>query len=158
MNTKINEYLHQDIDNPKYLFHGSSYKLNKIIPKTSQDSTGNVDNIATAIFLFPSFLNATPYAFMKTIIANSEKLDWSFEIPNSNTFPLMTMSNVNINENIIGYIYVFEKNDRMIKDEKSYQYKCYEELVPFDIVTIDYKDFSRYYKLRTTDKSMNYRK
>lgn len=151
MNNKIDEYLNQDIDKPKYLFHGSPYKLDRLIPQTSHDSKGNDNNIATAIFLFPSFLKSTPYAFMETIIANSQELPWDFDIPNSNTSPLMTMSNVNINENMVGYIYVFEKNDLMIKDEKSYQYKCYQELMPYDVVEITYKDFSQYYELKSID-------
>ncbi|MCI8545007.1 MAG: hypothetical protein HFH09_02115 [Bacilli bacterium] len=155
MYNKLDEYLNQDIDNPKYLFHGSPYKLDRLIPQTSHDSKGNKENVATAIFLFPSFLKSTPYAFMGTIIANSEGLPWDFEIPNSNSFPLMTMSNVNIDENMVGYIYVFEKSNKMIKDEKSYQYKCYDELAPCDMVTITYKDFYQYYELRSLNKSMN---
>lgn len=58
------------------------------------------------------------------------------------------MSNVNIDEDIIGYIYVFKKNDSMIKEENSYQYKCYEELCPCDVVEIHYRDFSKYYELK----------
>jgi len=154
MNKSIEVYLNQDIDNPKYLFHGSPYKLDWLEPKTSQDSKGNENNIATAILLFPSFLKSTPYAFMGTIIANSQELPWDFDIPNSNTLPLMTMSNVNIDENMVGYIYVFEKNDSMIKDEKSYQYKCYEKLVPYDVIQVKYKDFSKYYECRNPKKSM----
>lgn len=155
MNKRIEEYLNQDIDNPKYLFHGSPYRLDKIVPKISHDSNGNTNNIANAIFLFPSFLKSTLYAFMGTILANSEGLSWDFNIPNSNTFPLMTMSNVNIDENMVGYSYVFKKGDTMFKDEKSYQYKCYDELIPYDVVTITYKDFSQYYELKKHSKSMN---
>lgn len=141
------EYLNQDIDNPIYVFHGSPKKIDKLIPIQSCDSNDNKNNIAQAIFLFPSFLKATPYAFKDTIKDNSSGLKWNFIIPNSNTFPLMTMENVNISENIIGYIYVFKKDDRIIKDNDSYQYKCYEELIPLDIVTINYKDYSKYYKI-----------
>ena len=38
----------------------------------------------------------------------------------------MIMENVNIDENIIGYVYVFLRDDDMIKDNDSYQYKCYK--------------------------------
>lgn len=91
---------------------------------------------------------------MKTIIANSADLPWDFDIPNSNTFPLMIMSNVNMDENIIGYIYVFKKSEAMIKDERSYQYKCYQELVPIDVVTVTYKDYAKYYEQKNPDKSL----
>lgn len=60
---------------------------------------------------------------------------------------MMTIRNVEyIDENIVGYIYVFKKDNRMIKDEGSYQYKCYSELEPDDILEIKYKDFKQYYK------------
>ena len=145
---KLDEYLNQDINNPKYLFHGSPYKLEKIVPHVSHDSNDNANNIANAVFLFPSFLKSTPYAFMQTIIDNSGNLPWDFDIPNSDVFQLMTMSNVNIDENMIGYIYVFEKKENMIKDEKTYQYKCYEELIPCDVVEIRFEDYSQYYDLK----------
>ena len=122
-------------------------KLSKLIPQQSQDSNGNENNIANAIFLFPSFLKSTSYAFKDTIKVNSEGLDWNFEISNDNELPLMTMKNVNIDDDIVGYIYVFKNSDDMIKDKKSYQYKCYKELVPIDIVEVYYKDFSKYYEV-----------
>ena len=154
MNDKIKYYINQDIDNPKFLFHGSPCKLKKLIPKMANDTSGNTDNISNAVFLFPSFLKSTPYAFKDTIKQNSEGLEWDFEIPNSDTYPLMIMSNVNIDEDIIGYIYVFKKNDSMIKDDNSYQYKCYEELCPCDVVEIHYRDFSKYYELKNNTKSI----
>ena len=72
-------------------------------------------------------------------------LNWDFNIPNGDEFPLMKMSNVNIDEDIIGYIYVFENSDDMIRDNDSYQYKCYKDLVPIDVVEVCYKDYKRYY-------------
>jgi len=143
----LDKYLNQDIDNPKYLFHGSPKKISKLVPILSHDSDGNIDNIARAVFLFPSFLKSTPYAFKDIIKRNSEGLDWNFEIPNNNDFPLMKMSNVNIDEDIIGYIYVFENCSDMIKDSDSYQYKCYKELVPIDVIEVCYKDYMKYYEV-----------
>ena len=32
------KYINQDINNPKYLFHGSPKKLQQLKPKKSQDS------------------------------------------------------------------------------------------------------------------------
>lgn len=152
MNDKIKQYLNQDIDNPKYLFHGSPHKLDKLVPKKAYDSEENEDNIATAIFLFPSFLKSTPFAFKDTIKENSMDLNWNFEVPTTNDYPLMIMENVNIDENIKGYIYVFEKNNNMFKDENTYQYKCYEELVPLDVIEIYYKDFQGYFECKNCIK------
>ena len=64
---KLDEYLSQDIDNPKYLFHGSSKKIKVLEPNYSHDSNHNLNNIANAVFLFPSFIKATTYAFKDTI-------------------------------------------------------------------------------------------
>ena len=143
----LDKYLNQDIDNPKYLFHGSCKRLFKLTPRLSHDSDGNVDNIARAVFLFPSFLKSTPYAFKDTIKNCSEGLNWDFNIPNGDDYPLMKMSNVNIDEDIIGYIYVFENCSDMIKDSDSYQYKCYKELVPIDVIEVCYKDYMKYYEV-----------
>ena len=45
----LEEYLNQDIDNPKYLFHGSPKKLDVLVPQESHDSRGNSNNLATAV-------------------------------------------------------------------------------------------------------------
>lgn len=143
----IEEYLNQDINNPKYLFHGSPKKLSILEPKLTNDSNHNKNNIVTAIFLFPSFLKSTPYAFKDTIKKLSSELDWNFEISNNNTYPLMIMENVNVFDDIIGYIYVFKKDNSMIKDNNTYQYKCYHQLVPIDIIKVKYQEYKKYYKV-----------
>ncbi len=142
----IKKYLEQDIDNPIYLFYGSSIKLDSIKPQQLNHYKEN--DVANPILLFPSFLKATPYAFKDTIKANSIGLDWKFEIINDNYLPLMTMHNVNISDDIIGYIYVFENGNNMIKNKHSHQYKCYDEITPIDIVKIYYKDFKKYYEVK----------
>ena len=152
MENKIQKYLNQNIDSPTYLFHGSPKLLSELHPSQSYDADGNEQNIANAIFLFPSFLKATPYSFKDTIKSASDGLKWNFEITNSNTLPLMTMENVNINENIIGYVYVFLKDDDMVKDNDSYQYKCYKSKKPIDIIKVTYRDFKSYYCVKTSNK------
>lgn len=151
-------YLNQDIENPIYLFHGSPNKMNKVVPKQSHDSNGIDNNIANAVFLFPSFLKATPYAFKDTIKANSNGLHWNFIIPNSNDYPLMIMENVNIESDIIGYIYVFKKDNDMVKDDNSFQYKCYKELIPIDVIEVNYSDYSNYYEVKNNEYKSSNRK
>lgn len=144
---KLNIYLNQDINNPKYLFHGSPKKLDKLVPMFSHDSDGNIKNIAEAIFLFPSLIKSTPYAFKDIIKEYSEGLEWNFVIPNGLEEPIMTMYNVNVFDDIVGYIYVLEKDEDMIKDSDSLQYKCYKELVPIDVIEVKYEDYKRYFKV-----------
>ena len=57
------------------------------------------------------------------------------------------MKNVSIDENMIGYVYVFKYKENMIKDYNSYQYKCYSNLVPIDVIEVCYKDYSYYYEV-----------
>jgi len=143
----MKKYLEQDIDNPKYLFHGSPMKLDIIRQNLSNDSNNESVNIDYAIFLTPSFLVSTAYAFKDTIKLNSKDLDWSFNINNINDYPIMKMKNVRVDNNILGYVYVFKYDHIMIKDESTYQYRCYQELIPIDIIEVCYKDYSCYYEI-----------
>ena len=152
---RLNEYLTQDINNPKYLFHGSPIKLDKLIPKLSHDSNNSQDNIDKAVFLFPSLIKASAYAFKDTIKEISEDLEWNFYIPSNDELPVMTMTNVNIDEDIIGYIYVFKIDKDMIKDNNLLQYKCHKEIIPDDVIEIKYKDFMQYYEVRNDSSYSN---
>ena len=150
---RMQKYLNQDINNPKYLLHGSPKKLDKIIPNLSYDYTGNSDNIANAVFLFPSLIKASAYAFKDTIKKNSEGLRWHFDIPSNNEYPVMVMENVNIDENIIGYIYVFDYDDKRRKDDgDSLQYTSYEELIPIDVISVCYRDFKEFYYIKNNNR------
>ena len=93
---RLKLYLTQDKYNPRHLFHGSPKLFDKAIPKQSHDSSGNSVNIANAVFLFPDFLKAKPYAFKETIKANSKGLEHDFDIPNNENDYLMTMKDVNM--------------------------------------------------------------
>ena len=57
------------------------------------------------------------------------------------------MKNVRIDNNVNGYVYVFKFDKKMIKDENTYQYKCYQELIPIDVIKVCYKDYSCYYEI-----------
>jgi hypothetical protein len=152
----IEKYLNQDINNPEFLFHGSPLKLDNIKPRLSHDSLNQQNNIAEAIFLFPSFLKSIPYSFKDKIKENNDT--YSFNIPNGNTMPIMTISETeHIDENITGYIYVFKKDKAMIKDEgESLQYKCYKELKPIDIIEVKLKDYLKYINIKQRISTSNF--
>ena len=67
------------------------------------------------------------------------------------------MTNVNIDNNITGYIYVFKVTKNMIKDKNSLQYKCNKEMIPDNIIEVKYKDFMKYYEVRN-DNSYSYKR
>ena len=131
-------------------------KLMKISYSNSGDMKGNVENLIIDVdrqvikyrysdgFDIPVLVNV--YSISDEDI-NNLGLHYNFNIPNDDDYPLMIMSNVSINPNIVGYIYVFKKDKDMIKDMHTYQYKCYKKLVPIDIVEVHYKDYEKYYKL-----------
>lgn len=103
-------------------------------------------------FYFRHFLKATPYAFKDTIKKNSDGMDWSFEISNNNSYPLMEMYNVVVDDDIIGYIYVFTKDEDMIKNDKTYQYKCNKVLMPIDVVEVKYSQYKKYFRINNEVK------
>ena len=134
--------------NNKYVFHGSIKKLSYLEPRQTKDSNGEISNIDDAIFLSSDFFGAIPYSFKEKIKENSKNLDWSFNIPYNNNEIKMTMKNVIIDENLKGYIYVFEKTKDM-KNEPlgSTQWKCYHKLIPLYSIKVCYKDYSKYFKV-----------
>ncbi len=60
----------------------------------------------------------------------------------------------NMPEDLVGYIYIFKKDDSMIKDnhEHTTQYRCYHNLKPIDVVQVYYKDFADYFKRENIQK------
>lgn len=141
----IEEYLNQDIDNPKYLFHGSPILTNKIVPKQSHDEE-NKENEDVAIFLFPMFRKAIPYALKKSFRTPIEGVSWEDSYFSTTlkgtTYPFATIKNRMIDEEEKGYVYVFLNEETIIKDKESYQYRCYHALTPIDIVEVKFKDFA----------------
>lgn len=136
---KLEEYLNQSEDNPKYLFHGSPIPLTEIKPMQSHDDSGNKNNIEEAVFLFPLFEKSVPYAFKDTI--KSQNKYSKFIISNHNDDVLMTMENVGVDDELEGYIYVFENNEKIKKDERSLQYKSYDSLKAIDVIKVKYGNF-----------------
>lgn len=148
---KIENYLNQDIFEPKYLFHGSPYVIDILEPRKSDD-TLNKENEDTAIFLTSWFINAAAYAFRNKLKEINES--WSFSMNNNGELPAMTFYVDNLPDDLYGYIYVFEKNKDMIKDNKKYttQYRCYNNLKPIDVIKVYYKDFSTYFSREISKK------
>ena len=149
---KLNEYLEQDIWNPKYLFHGSPYEIDILEPRQSID-TQNKENEYNAVFLTSWFINAVAYAFRNKLKEMNEH--YGFQMNNNGELPAMLFSVENLPDDLYGYVYVFNKTDDMIKDNHEYttQYRCYHELCPIDVVKVYYKDFADYFSRESLKKS-----
>lgn len=148
---KLEKYMNQDIFNPIYLFHGSPYEISEIDLRESKDSN-NKENEDNAIFLTSWFLNAAAYAFRNKLKELNEH--YSFSINNNGELPVMEFEVDNLPENLFGYIYVFEKDNSMIKDNHEYttQHRCYHKIKPIDIIQVKYKDFEEYFLRNNVQK------
>lgn len=141
----LDEYLNQDIFNPKYLFHGSSKLLEKLEPRQSKDKY-NAENEDCAIFLSSWFINAAAYAFRSKLKEINEY--YSFRMNNNGILPAMEYEVENIPENLFGYIYVLKKEEDITKDSYEYttQYRCYHELEPIKVIKVNFDYFEKYFQ------------
>jgi len=145
----MDKYFNNDLANPMYLFHGSPKLLDTIEQRQAIDSNGNKDNEDFAVFLTSSFIIASAYAFKDKIKELSEGLDWNFEIgyDADNDEVNIKFENVNIDDDIEGYIYVVPFNKNYEHHGRSIQYKCHENIIPIDVIKIRFADFKKYYSI-----------
>ena len=140
----LKEYKNQDIFNPKYLFHGTAHKINKLECRQSFDDK-NKDNEDNAIFLTSSFYTAAAYAFSRRLKELNNH--YTFSMNNSGGIPAMVFEVDNLPDDLSGYIYIFDNNKDMIKDNKSFttQYRCYHDLKAQKVIKVYYKDFEKFF-------------
>lgn len=145
----MDKYFNNDLTNPRYLFHGSPKLLGNIEQRQAHDSNGNKDNEDFAVFLTSSFIIASAYAFKDRIKELSDGLDWNFDIgyDADNDEVNIKFENVNIDDNIEGYIYVVPFNENYEHHGRSIQYKCHENIIPIDVIKIRFADFKKYYSI-----------
>ena len=146
------EYIKQDILNPKYLFHGTAHVFDKLECRHSTD-INNRNNEDNAVFLTSSFYIAAAYAFSRTLKEINE--DYSFSMNHDGSFPVMTFEVDNLPDDLCGYIYAFDKDESMIKDSYKYttQYRCHHDLTPQKIIKVFYKDFEECFERENYKKS-----
>lgn len=145
----MDAYLNNDLANPTYLFHGSPKLLDTIEQRQAYDSNGNVENEDYAVFLTSSFIIASAYAFKDKIKEMSDGLNWNFEIgyDEDNNEVNIKFENVNIGDDIEGFIYVFPFSEKYEHYGRSIQYKCHENIKPVAVVKVRFEDFKGYYKI-----------
>ena len=145
----MDNYMNNNIDNPTYLFHGSPRLLETIEQRQAHDSNGDTENEDYAVFLTSSFIIASAYAFKDKIKELSDGLDWNFDIgydADSNEASIK-FENVNVDDDMEGYIYIFSFNENYEHKKGSIQYKCHDNIKPIDIVKIRFEDFKKYYQI-----------
>lgn|SRR5574344_1209544 len=144
MNDNFKKYIEQDIINPTFIFSGRDHLTKTLLPHKAYDSTGNIANEDTAIYLSSSFLIASAYAF-KSNVASTDFTIGSISV----------LMKTNIADDTIGYVYVFKNDGTFICEHpgRSVQYKCYEEMKPLDILKIRYGDFKKFYNVISTKRT-----
>ncbi len=146
----LDEYINNDLDNPKYLFHGSPLLLSSLEMRQAYDSNGTMENEDLAVFLTSSFIIASAYAFKDKIKEISRELNYDFEIgrdADSNTL-IINMCNVNVDDNMEGYIYVTLYDESFEHHGRSIQYKSHGNIKPIDIVKIRFGDYKQFYNIK----------
>lgn len=145
----MNNYLNNNLQKPIYLFHGSPKLLDTIEQRQAYDSNGNTENEDFAVFLTSSLIIASAYAFKDRIKELSEGLDWNFDIGYDvdSSEVNIKFENVNFDDDIEGYIYVFPFNKNYEHHGRSIQYKCHENIKPIDVVKVKFADFRNFYKI-----------
>lgn len=103
----LEKYLNNNLEKPKFLFHGSPKALDVIVQNQAHDSNSNLENEDSAVFLTSSFIIASAYAFKDKVKELSRDLDWSFEIGGDVTGEVnIDFNNVRVQDDLYGYIYV----------------------------------------------------
>ena len=145
----LEEYMNNDLNNPKYLFHGSPMLLSELEMRQSHDSHGTIENEDLAVFLTSSFIISSAYAFKDKIKEISDGRDYSFEIgrdADSGTL-IINMSNVNIDDNMEGYIYVVPYDESYEHHGRSIQYKSHNNIRPIETIKIRFGDYRQFYSI-----------
>lgn len=150
---ELSEYMNQDVFNPKYLFHGTAHKIDKLELRQSTDNE-NKDNEDNAIFLTSSIYTAAAYAFSRRLKELNE--NYSFSMNNNGELPAMVFEVENLPDDLCGYIYIFEKSEDMIKDNNvlTTQYRCYHELTPQKVIKVNYRDFEEFFSRENQAKKI----
>lgn len=145
----LEKYMNNDLNNPKYLFHGSSHLLSELEKRQSHDSDGTIENEDLAVFLTSSFIIASAHAFMDKIEKISSELNYDFEIgrdADSETL-IINMNNVNVDDNMEGYIYVIPYDESYEHHGRSIQYKSHDNIKPIETIKIKFGDYKQFYNI-----------
>lgn len=103
-----------------------------------------------------SYLIASAYAFKDKIKEISNDLHWNFEIGgNAQTGEInIIMENVNIDDDLEGYIYVFPFDETYEHNQNTIQYKCHKNIKPIDKIKIKFSEFEDYYVINQNIKHL----
>lgn len=152
----LEEYLNNFLNNPKYLFHGSPNLFDEVEPRQAHDALGTKYNEDFAVFLTSNFIISTAYAFKDKIKEISDNLPCGFEIGYDayNDEIFIKMNDVNVDDDLTGYVYVFPYDETYEHYGRSIQYKCHKPIQPIDVIKVKFSDYKMYYEINQDIKKL----
>ena len=127
------EYLKQDYENPKYIFHGAREVYDVLKKSKAHDSDGDRMNEQNAVFGSSIFAGAVPYAI-------KGKGRYNCRIGYYPDDLIMEIYNGVIPEDDFGYVYVCDASS-FDRCGDTCQYVSYTDVTPIEIIKIYYKDY-----------------
>ena len=131
------KYLNQNLDEPEYLFYGTTLKIDSLMLENNDQE-----------IITPELVRASAYSFKDTIKKDNLGSQCKITIECNNNYPVMMIENAIINEDMEGYIYVFKNNENFIKNKYSRKYTCNIPQVPCDVLIVKFKDFKDNYEIK----------
>lgn len=139
-------YKNDDINNPKYIFHGRRKLLDKIEPQGPvRNKTRNSEDTVTAIYGSAKINGAIPYS----ISIESEYDEWygtellHYFVPPEHDYEVAVIEYGEIDERAIGYIYVFDAST--FKKSNEYQWISTETQIPIEIIEVSYEEVKNHF-------------
>lgn len=116
-------YINDDLDNPKYIFHGSKELIeSNIEPRQAASLNGIEDQCLNAIYGTPIYEKAVMFAIPKKTIEGMYG-HWKCSKDNG------TLYNMVIKEDAFGYVYVFDAKDFNPIESDEYQYVSLKKII-----------------------------
>ena len=133
-----------DLDNPNYLYLGSSKMID-----FDDLRKANYDNPAFKMYLTSYYNEACADAFASKLKELNQHREYSINVDGTR-IPILIADNVDeLKDNTTAYIYSFLYNDNF-KKEENHIFSIDEVIKPIGMSEISYRDYKVYYRINQT--------
>lgn len=140
------KYKNEDINNPKYIFHGHPVLFKNIAPRIpSLNKTGKPEDTQFGIYGSSKINGAIPYSIKIEV----EYDDWEqrafvhYFVPPEYDYEVAVIYHGEIDEDSIGYIYVLDAST--FKKSNEYQWISTEPITPIEIIEVVYQEVKEHF-------------
>lgn len=132
-----------DLDNPEYLYLGSSKMIDFDLLKKA-----NYNNPDFKMYLTSYYNEACANAFALKLKENNSDRECNIKV-DANSIPILKADNVDdLKDNTTVYVYAFLYDD-LFKDEKNHHFSTTEVIKPLSMTEIVYRDYKIYYRINS---------